>query len=108
MYTTRNVLFGLLAAAAGVSAADASDVTQLNKDTFNDFVKGNDLVLAECMSNMNCFVAFPMGNMAHLRMYSLCPVVWPLQGPRPRVRRGGHNAKGEVDQAGQDRLHRGG
>ncbi|KAI0175875.1 protein disulfide isomerase [Hypoxylon sp. FL1284] len=47
MYTTRNVLFGLLAAAAGVSAADASDVTQLNKDTFADFVKGNDLVLAE-------------------------------------------------------------
>ncbi|XXG94471.1 hypothetical protein Hte_000728 [Hypoxylon texense] len=47
MYTTRNVLFGLLAAAAGVSAADASDVTQLSKDTFNDFVKGNDLVLAE-------------------------------------------------------------
>lgn len=49
MYTARNVLFGLIAAAAGVSAADAaSDVTQLNKDTFNDFVKGNELVLAEC------------------------------------------------------------
>ncbi|KAI1779807.1 protein disulfide isomerase [Hypoxylon cercidicola] len=47
MYKTRNILFGLLAAAAGVSAADASDVTQLNKDTFNDFVKENDLVLAE-------------------------------------------------------------
>ena len=40
-------VFGLLAA-AGVSAADASDVTQLNKDTFSDFIKGNDLVLAEC------------------------------------------------------------
>ncbi|KAI1098492.1 protein disulfide isomerase [Jackrogersella minutella] len=39
-------VFGLLAA-AGVSAADASDVTQLSKDTFTDFVKGNDLVLAE-------------------------------------------------------------
>ncbi|KAI1142969.1 protein disulfide isomerase [Hypoxylon sp. FL0543] len=38
---------GLLAA-AGVSAADAaSDVTQLNKETFNDFIKSNDLVLAE-------------------------------------------------------------
>ncbi|KAI0843121.1 protein disulfide isomerase [Hypoxylon sp. FL0890] len=40
-------VLGLLAA-AGVSAADsASDVTQLNKDTFNDFIKSNDLVLAE-------------------------------------------------------------
>lgn len=58
MYTARNVLFGLLAAAAGVSAADASDVTQLNKDTFNDFVKANDLVLAECMSNLNCIITF--------------------------------------------------
>ncbi|KAI1477656.1 protein disulfide isomerase [Daldinia eschscholtzii] len=48
MYTTRNILFGLLAASTGVYAADAaSDVTQLNKDTFDDFVKGNDLVLAE-------------------------------------------------------------
>ncbi|OTA98066.1 hypothetical protein M426DRAFT_326282 [Hypoxylon sp. CI-4A] len=41
------LVFGLLAA-AGVSAGDAaSDVTQLNKDTFSDFIKGNDLVLAE-------------------------------------------------------------
>ncbi|KAI8965819.1 protein disulfide isomerase [Daldinia sp. FL1419] len=47
MYTTRNILFGLLAASTGVYAADASDVTQLNKDTFDDFVKSNDLVLAE-------------------------------------------------------------
>lgn len=49
MYTARNICLGLLAAALGVSAADAaSDVTQLNKDTFDDFVKSNDLVLAEC------------------------------------------------------------
>ncbi|KAI0018332.1 protein disulfide isomerase [Xylariomycetidae sp. FL0641] len=48
MHSVRNLAFGLLAAAGAVSAADAaSDVTQLNKDTFDDFVKSNDLVLAE-------------------------------------------------------------
>lgn len=41
----KRVAFGLLAAAAAVSA---SDVTQLKKDDFNDFIKTNDLVLAEC------------------------------------------------------------
>ncbi|KAF5516927.1 Protein disulfide-isomerase [Colletotrichum siamense] len=40
----KRVAFGLLAAAAAVSA---SDVTQLKKDDFNDFIKTNDLVLAE-------------------------------------------------------------
>ncbi|KAJ1331244.1 protein disulfide-isomerase A1 [Microdochium nivale] len=44
MQTARRVAFGLLAAAA---VASASDVTQLTKDTFDDFVKTNDLVLAE-------------------------------------------------------------
>ncbi|KAK6843462.1 protein disulfide isomerase [Apiospora arundinis] len=44
----KKVAFSLLAAAAAtVSAADASDVHQLTKDTFDDFVKTNDLVLAE-------------------------------------------------------------
>jgi hypothetical protein len=38
---------GLLAAFAAVARAD-SDVTQLTQDTFDDFIKGNDLVLAEC------------------------------------------------------------
>ncbi|KAH9996939.1 protein disulfide isomerase [Xylariaceae sp. FL0662B] len=48
MYTARNVALGLLALAAGAFAADAaSDVTQLKKDTFEDFIKSNDLVLAE-------------------------------------------------------------
>lgn len=37
--------FGLLAAA---SVASASDVTQLKKDSFDTFVKENDIVLAEC------------------------------------------------------------
>jgi len=44
MQSARRVAFGLLAAAA---VASASDVHQLTKDTFNDFVKDNDLVLAE-------------------------------------------------------------
>ncbi len=49
MYTARRIALGLLAAAAVSSAADAaSDVAQLNKETFEDFVKTNDLVLAEC------------------------------------------------------------
>ncbi|OAA62619.1 protein disulfide isomerase [Niveomyces insectorum RCEF 264] len=41
----KNVALGLLAAAA-VATAD-SDVTQLKKDTFEEFVKSNDIVLAE-------------------------------------------------------------
>jgi protein disulfide-isomerase A1 len=31
--------------------AAASDVHDLKKDTFKDFIKDNDLVLAECMSS---------------------------------------------------------
>ncbi len=59
MHSARNVLFGLLAA-AGVSAADGSDVTQLTKDTFNDFVKTNDLVLAECMLGLPFLMRMPL------------------------------------------------
>ncbi len=34
---------------AALAIADgASDVVQLKKDTFDDFIKANDLVLAEC------------------------------------------------------------
>ena len=39
--------FGLAALAA---LATASDVHDLTKDTFDSFVKENDLVLAECKS----------------------------------------------------------
>jgi protein disulfide-isomerase A1 len=46
MPSVRNMAWGLLAAAA---VATASDVTQLKKDTFDAFVKENDIVLAECM-----------------------------------------------------------
>lgn len=45
MHKATKYALGLLAAAA---IATASDVVQLKKDTFNDFVKSNDLVLAEC------------------------------------------------------------
>lgn len=45
MHNVQKLAFGLLAAAA---VASASDVTQLKKDTFDDFVKANDIVLAEC------------------------------------------------------------
>ena len=43
----KRLALSLLAAMAGVATAE-SDVAQLTKDTFNDFVKENDLVLAEC------------------------------------------------------------
>jgi protein disulfide-isomerase A1 len=45
MHAAQKFALGLLAAAA---VATASDVVQLKKDTFDDFVKANDLVLAEC------------------------------------------------------------
>jgi hypothetical protein len=45
----KSITYGLLAAfAALASAEDKSDVTQLTQATFDDFVKANDLVLAEC------------------------------------------------------------
>lgn len=45
MHAAQRFALGLLAAAA---VATASDVVQLKKDTFDEFVKANDLVLAEC------------------------------------------------------------
>ncbi len=45
MHRAQKFALGLLAAAA---VATASDVIQLKTDTFDDFVKSNDLVLAEC------------------------------------------------------------
>lgn len=38
----------LLAGILGLASAADSDVHSLTKDTFDDFVKTNDLVLAEC------------------------------------------------------------
>jgi protein disulfide-isomerase A1 len=42
----------LMGALAAVATAE-SDVTQLTKDTFDDFIKTNDLVLAECMCSLS-------------------------------------------------------
>lgn len=45
----KKIAFGLLAALASLaSAEDKSDVHELTKKTFDDFVKANPLVLAEC------------------------------------------------------------
>ncbi|KAK3937086.1 protein disulfide-isomerase precursor [Diplogelasinospora grovesii] len=44
MHAVHKIALGLLAAAA---VATASDVVQLKKDTFDEFVKTNDIVLAE-------------------------------------------------------------
>jgi protein disulfide-isomerase A1 len=44
MRTFTTVALGLL----GAIVASASDVASLTKETFPDFVKDNDLVLAEC------------------------------------------------------------
>lgn len=52
---------GLLAAFAAFAKAEGeSDVAQLTKDTFDDFVKGNELVLAECKFSAlaNAFMEF--------------------------------------------------
>lgn len=46
MPSFRNAVFSLLAAAA---LASASDVTQLKKEDFDEYIKSNDIVLAECM-----------------------------------------------------------
>jgi protein disulfide-isomerase A1 len=45
MHAVHKIALGLLAAAA---VATASEVVQLKKDTFDEFVKTNDIVLAEC------------------------------------------------------------
>lgn len=50
MHTVKNFAFGLLAAAA---VASASDVVQLKKDNFDEFVSSNDVVLAECRHTSN-------------------------------------------------------
>lgn len=44
----KRIAFGLLAAFASLASAEDSDVHQLTEKTFNEFVKANPLVLAEC------------------------------------------------------------
>lgn len=45
MHKIQKLALGLLAAAA---VASASDVEVLKTDTFDDYIKANDIVLAEC------------------------------------------------------------
>lgn len=45
----KGLAYALVAALAGMVSADGdSDVAKLTKSSFGDFVKANDLVLAEC------------------------------------------------------------
>jgi len=46
MHSVKNFALGLLAMAAVAMASD-SDVVQLKKDNFEEFIKANDIVLAE-------------------------------------------------------------
>jgi hypothetical protein len=102
MYFKDTVLCGLLAAATLVAADAASDVTQLKKDTFEDFIKSNDLVLAECKPSC---LAISASERADKLLLSLRTMVRSLQGPRPRIRGGRNVAEGEEHQVGQGRLH---
>jgi hypothetical protein len=102
MRSLRTLALGLAAIAATVVAAEeASDVHVLGKDTFADFVKENDLVLAECKSPAPSGTRLP----ANSSVYSLRAVVRSLQGARSRVRGGCHDPQGQEHQARQGRLH---
>jgi protein disulfide-isomerase A1 len=46
----KKIACSFMAALAAYASAADSDVKQLTKDTFDEFVKSNDLVLAECKS----------------------------------------------------------
>lgn len=51
MYHKR-IACGFMAALAAYASAADSDVHQLTQDTFDEFIKSNDLVLAECKSRL--------------------------------------------------------
>jgi hypothetical protein len=78
------------------AVAAASDVADLKKDTFDSFIKENDLVLAECMPLFCYFIELLLIHS------SLCTMVRSLQGPCPRVRGGRHYPEGEKHCLGQD------
>lgn len=46
--------YSTICAAFFAAVAAASDVKQLNKDTFKSFIEENDLVLAECKFPCAC------------------------------------------------------
>lgn len=58
------------------AVAAASDVTELKKDTFDGFIKENDLVLAECTLKSDPW------SQLQLIHPSLRTMVWSLQSPR--------------------------
>lgn len=68
-------LLGLAALAA------ASDVHDLHKDDFSDFVGQHDLALIECMRRC-CLYPFQWCHEL-TQQHSLCAVVRALQGSRP-------------------------
>ena len=61
----KRLAYGLMAALAGLASAEdvASDVATLTQDTFADFVKANDLVLAECKSFPPMRICQPDGSL---------------------------------------------
>jgi hypothetical protein len=64
MHKLHKIALGLLAAAA---VATASDVQELKKDTFDAFVKENDIVLAECEYPSHHFICLWMSLIESLR-----------------------------------------
>jgi hypothetical protein len=68
MRTFTTLALGLI----GAAVASASDVSSLTKDTFPDFIKENDLVLAECKPLATCPLgAFSISTRANISLYSL-------------------------------------
>jgi hypothetical protein len=64
------------------AAVAASDVVELGKDSFKDFISDNPLVLAECKLCIHNFSA--THHLTHLA-HSLRSMVWSLQGFGSRV-----------------------
>lgn len=71
----RNLKSGALALLAAATLASASDVHDLKKDTFNEFVQENDLVLAECMSLSVPFERIPMLTSIALQSLRYCLIL---------------------------------
>jgi hypothetical protein len=79
----KKIACSFMAALAAYASAADSDVHQLTKDTFEEFVKSNDLVLAECKTPIEA--SLPLHPSLTASFHSLCSLVRSLQGPRPRV-----------------------
>lgn len=69
----KRLAYGLLATLATFANAEGeSDVHQLTKDTFDDFVKANDIVLAEC--------ELMLPHLRRWQLFGLMPVPWKKGG----------------------------